>query len=150
MLNRRYKVLCNVYLYTFAPRNTFLEMTCYNNDMITATLLDILIQCCMCCSVLQCVATCCRVLQCVAVCVEMCCNTTRYIGSFPQPRSSVLHCVLHCALHCVAVCCSTLQCVATCCCVLQCVAVCVEMCCSALHSCGYHPVAPPIPNPPLL
>ena len=115
-------------------------MKCYNNDMITATLLDTLIQSCLCCSVLQCVATCCRVLQCVAVCVEMCCNPTRYVDSFPQPRSSVLHCVLHCALHWVAVCCSMLQCVATCCSVLQHAAVCcnvlqcVVVCCSVFCS----------------
>ena len=57
--------------------------------------------CCVCCSVLQCVAVGCSVLQCVAVCCSV--------------------------LQCVAVCCSVLQCGAACCSVLQCVAVCWVM-----------------------
>jgi len=59
--------------------------------------------CCVCCSVLQCVAVCCSVLQCVAAWCSV--------------------------LQCVAVCCSVLQCGAVCCSVLQCVAV----CCSVWH-----------------
>jgi len=52
------------------------------------------LQCAVCCCVLQCVAVCCSVLQCAAVCCSV--------------------------LQCAAVCCSVLQCVAVCCSVVQC------------------------------
>jgi len=65
-------------------------------------LLSCLVDCAVCCNVLQCVAVCCSVLQCVAV------------YTYPLVLLIVL---------CVAMCCNVLQCVAVCCSVLQCVAV---------------------------
>jgi len=85
--------------------------------------------------VLQC-AVCCSVLQCVAVSVAM---------SSGQPKKRQGLCTpiapIYSVLQCVAVCCSVLQCVAVYCSVLQCVSlrvveclvVCVAVCCSVLQ-----------------
>ena len=58
--------------------------SCRTRGRVISSVLQGVAACCMCCSVLQCVAVWCSVLQCVAVCCSV--------------------------LQCVAVCCSVLQC----------------------------------------
>jgi len=79
------------------------------------------LQCGVCCSVVQCVAVWCSVLQCGAVC----CSVLQWVAVW----CSVVFCVWHdsvcCSVECVAVWRSVLQCGAVCCSVVQCGVLCM-------------------------
>jgi len=94
--------------------------------------------CCVCCSVMQCVAVCCSALRCVEGVAVRC--SVLQSKAHSGMCYSVLQCVTVCCsvLRCIAVCCGVLQCVAVCCSVLQCVIVCCSVlkwfavCCKCL------------------
>jgi len=133
---------------------TFTNTSWHAHAGMSCGVLQGVVVCCVCCSVLRCVAVCCSILQCIAVCccsvlqcVAVCCRDSIRMKWLQQTDECAMNCgthvtksrhahkrvTAHTSMRCSALQCasiySILQCAAVCCSVLQCVAV----CCSVLQ-----------------